>query len=326
VYGLRFDMRVAPDGSASATELYRAAIEMAEWGEVNGCQRVLISEHHRSPDGYLPSPLVLATAIAARTTSVPIVIGALLLNFYDPIKLAEDIAVLDIVSGGRVSYVIGLGYRAEEYEMFGVDMAARGTVMDHKLAALQRALRGEEFEYDGRRVQVTPAPVTPGGPTLRYGGFSLAAARRAGRFGLDMFAMGPTPGLEEAYRAAAAGAGVTPGVCFIPTRVDPTSVFVAEDVDAAWERIGPYLLHDVTMYRSWMGDAQHISTSRSNATTVAELRAENGSYRILTPAAATAILQAGRPLGLQPLSGGLPPAIAWESLRLVGELSRAVSA
>ena len=72
---------------------------------------------------------------------MPIIIGALLLNFYDPIKLAEDMAVLDIVSNGRVSYVIGLGYRPEEYAMFGVDMAARGKVMDQKLDALAAGAR-----------------------------------------------------------------------------------------------------------------------------------------------------------------------------------------
>ena len=116
---LRFDMR-APESGAPIVDLYQAAVDMAEWGETNGCLAALISEHHTSPDGYLPSPLLLATAIAARTTTLPIIIGALLLNFYDPVKVAEDMIVLDIVSRGRVSYVIGLGYRPEEYDMFGV--------------------------------------------------------------------------------------------------------------------------------------------------------------------------------------------------------------
>jgi alkanesulfonate monooxygenase SsuD/methylene tetrahydromethanopterin reductase-like flavin-dependent oxidoreductase (luciferase family) len=138
VYLLRFDMR-APEGCAPLTDLYRTAIEMAEWAEDRGCISTMVCEHHSSPDGYLPSPMVLASAIAARTTKLPITVGALLLNFYDPIKLAEDMIVLDIVSGGRVSYVIGLGYRSEEYAMFGVDMATRGKVMDRKLVALRRA-------------------------------------------------------------------------------------------------------------------------------------------------------------------------------------------
>ena len=88
MFTLRFDMR-APANGASTVDLYRAAIEMAEYGEKHGCLSALISEHHSSSDGYVPSPLVFASAIAARTTTLPIVVGALLLNFYDPIKAAE---------------------------------------------------------------------------------------------------------------------------------------------------------------------------------------------------------------------------------------------
>src|SRR5262249_698904 len=148
---------------------------------------------------------------AARTTNLPMVIGALLLNFYDPIKAAEDMIVLDILSRGRVSHVIGLGYRAEEYAMFGIPMSDRGATMDRKLDALRRALRAETFEYEGRTVHVPPPPFTPGGPRLAYGGHTLAAARRAGRLGLDLFAEGGDSTLSDAYEAAARAAGVTPG-------------------------------------------------------------------------------------------------------------------
>jgi alkanesulfonate monooxygenase SsuD/methylene tetrahydromethanopterin reductase-like flavin-dependent oxidoreductase (luciferase family) len=317
MFTLRFDMRAPVDGTSPA-ELYKAAIEMAAWGEEHGCLSALISEHHSSPDGYIPSPLILASAIAARTTNLPIVVGALLLNFYDPIKIAEDMIVLDIVSGGRVSHVIGLGYRADEYAMFGIPMSDRGAVMDAKLDALQRALRGEEFVYEGRKVKVTPPALTPGGPRLAYGGHSLAAARRAGRCGLDMFAEGDTPNLLETYQQAARDAGREPGNALIPTRTSPTSVFVAEDLDDAWERIGPHMLYDATIYRSWMGD-NTVASSRSESTTVAQMRAENGAYRILTPDEAIAMVKTGMPLLLHPLCGGLAPEVAWESLRLVAE-------
>jgi alkanesulfonate monooxygenase SsuD/methylene tetrahydromethanopterin reductase-like flavin-dependent oxidoreductase (luciferase family) len=313
---LRFDMR-APEGGAPITDLYRTAIEMSEWGEANGCLSVLLSEHHTSPDGYLPSPLVLASAIAARTTQVPIVIGALLLNFYDPIKLAEDMAVLDIVSNGRVAHVIGLGYRPEEHAMFGVDMAARGKLMDQKIDALQRALAGERFTYEGRKVHVTPSPVTPGGPKLMYGGHSTAAARRAGRLGLDFFAEGGDESLVDAYRAAAEEAGVTPGNAIVPTRASGTSLFVADDVDEAWRELGPYLLHDARMYREWLGD-NSVASSRSDATTEEELRAEGGAYRILSVDEAVAQIRTGMPIGMQPLCGGIPPELAWKSVRLAG--------
>lgn len=316
MYLLRFDLR-APEGGAPITDLYRTAIEMAEFGDSHGCVTVMVSEHHASPDGYLPSPLVLAGAIAARTKNVPIVVGALLLNFYDPIKVAEDMAVLDILSNGRVSYVIGLGYRAEEYDMFGVEMSARGKVMDQKLDALRRALSGERFTYEGRRVHVTPSPITPGGPRLAYGGHTAAAARRAGRFGLDLFAEGGDPSLVDVYKAAAEEAGHTPGFAYVPDSNAGTSVFVAEDVDAAWRDLGPYLLHDATMYSEWMQD-NSAPASRSDALTVEDLRAENGAYRVLTVDEAVAQIKGGRPLSMQPLCGGAPPEIAWKSVRLAG--------
>ena len=317
MFTLRFDMRAPVDG-ASTSDLYQAAIDMAAWGEEHGCLSALISEHHTSPDGYIPSPLILASAIAARTKQLPIVVGALLLNFYDPIKLAEDMIVLDIVSRGRVSHVIGLGYRPEEYAMFGIPMSERGRVIEQKVIALQRALRGEQFDYEGRAVKVTPPAFTPGGPRLAYGGHSLAAARRAGRLGLDMFAEGSIDGLLENYQQAARDAGREPGMALIPDRVTPTSVFVAEDLDDAWDKIGPHMLYDATIYRSWMGDFMGAS-SRSEATTIAQMRAENGPYRILTPDQAIAQIKSGIPLLLHPLCGGTPPELAWETLRLVGE-------
>lgn len=313
MYLIRFDMR-APDHGAPTTDLYPAALEMAAWGEKNGCLAVVVSEHHCSPDGYLPSPLILATAIAARTESAFINVAAVLLPLYDPIKLAEDMVVLDILSRGRVSYTIGMGYRDEEYAMFGVERKRRGKILESKLQALQQALAGEPFEYEGRAVHVTPKPFTPGGPTLAMGGGSLVAARRAARFGLDLFASAGTPGLEEAYREEAKRLGRVPGNCRVPGN-EPTTVFVADDVDRAWEKIGPYLLHDAKSYGAWLKDQD--AASKSGASTVDELRAENGAYRIVTPAEAVEMIRTYGVLSMQPLCGGAPPELGWESLRLV---------
>src|SRR5512139_2033331 len=146
---LRFDMR-APESGPPAADLYRAALEMAEWGEQRGCLAVQVSEHHGSPDGYLPAPLVLAAAIAGRTRRVPIQVAALILPLHDPIELAEQMAVLDLASAGRVSYVLAAGYRAEEFAMFGRELGERGRRMDACLGALRRAFSGEPFELEGR--------------------------------------------------------------------------------------------------------------------------------------------------------------------------------
>ncbi len=312
MFSLRFDLR-APATGAPASELYAAALDMAVWAEQHGCASVVLSEHHGSPDGYLPSPMLVAAAMAARTRTLPITVGALLLNFVDPIRLAEDMVVLDLLSGGRVGYIIGLGYRHEEYAMFGVDRTRRGAVIEAKLDALQRALRGEHFEYEGRTVHVTPSPFSPGGPFLAYGGHSIAAARRAGRFGLSLLGESAPDGLEEAYLAAASEAGQTPGMVFLPPAGSATSVFVARDVDAAWAAYGPHLLHDAQMYAGWLDD-DHDPVSMSRARTVEELRAEGGPYRILTPDEAVEHIRTHGMLAMQPLCGGLPPEQAWQSL------------
>ncbi|GIU86920.1 MAG: hypothetical protein KatS3mg009_1435 [Acidimicrobiia bacterium] len=315
MFMMRFDMR-APGFGAPACDLYRCAIEMVEWADDKGCAFVAVSEHHASPDGYLPSPLVLASAMAARTRHVHFVVAATLLPLHDPVRLAEDMVVLDHVSGGRVSYVIGLGYRPEEYAMFGVPMDARAAVMERKLAALLEALRGEPFEYDGRRVHVTPAPATPGGPRVAYGGGSPAAARRAARFGLDFFAQTDGDDLERAYREEAARCGREPGTCMLPDPREPVIVFVADDVDAAWDELGPHLLHDAITYAAWNeGDTRIASISRG--TTVEELRAENGAHRVMSVADAVAHVRRTGLLPLHPLCGGLPPEVAWPYLRRV---------
>ncbi len=314
---MRFDMRAPDFGAASAPELYSAALEMAEWGEQHGCMTIVISEHHASPDGYLPSPLILAPAIAARTKAMPIQVAALLLPLYEPVRLAEDLAVLDLLSDGRVSYVIGLGYRDEEFEMFGVARKGRGRRAEKTIEFLRRAWTGEPFEFEGRRVHVTPKPKTPGGPVLMLGGSSATAAKRAARCDLGLYAQSSADDLETIYREECKALGKEAGFCMVPPPGIVTSAFVAEDVDRAWREMGPYLLHDAQMYTKWLGGAAAAVTS--GATSVEELRAERGAYQIFSVDEAIAFVRESGILVTQPLCGGLPPEMAWRSLRLIAD-------
>ncbi|HEX4016862.1 MAG TPA: LLM class flavin-dependent oxidoreductase [Frankiaceae bacterium] len=315
MFTLRFDMR-APASGAPAPELYAAALEMAAWSQSRGCVTAIVCEHHTASDGYLPSPMVLASALAARTTTLPITVAVVLLPLYDPVRLAEEMVILDLISKGRVSYVAAIGYRPVEYEMFGVDYHRRGKIGDEKLGVLLRAKTGEPFVHEGRAIHVTPAPVTPGGPMVAWGGGSLAAARRAGRHGVGFFGQKGDPELGVAYEQAAREAGHEPGMCLLPPLDAPTTVFVAEDLDQAWEELGPYLMHDVLSYAEW-NEGNVDTASLSFVKTAEELRAENRSHRIFTVDEAIAAVKAGRPLGLHPLIGGLPPEIAWRYLKIV---------
>jgi len=308
---MRFAMRASVPDPGARADLYRTAIEMAEWSESRGCLGVILSQHHAVDDGYLPSPVPLAAAMAARTEHVAINVAALLLALYEPIKLAEDLAVVDLVSRGRVSYVVGIGYRDEEFAMFGVDRRARGRLVEERIGLLKRLWEGEEVDVDGRSVRVTPLPFSAGGPLVAYGGGTEAAARRAGRLGLMFMAETHDASLEQSYREE--GGEAAPG-CFFPPEGVPLTVFVADDPERAWAQIGEYLLADAVSYSGWNA-ARTGTASISRATSVADLAAENGAYQILTPAqAAELVSRTGFPLNLQPLVGGLPPDLAWPYL------------
>ena len=148
---LRFDFRLKPGSASTMQELYSTALDICQWGERNNALTAMFSEHHSSPDGYLPSPIVMAAAAAARTETLTFNVGALLLLMYDPVKLAEDIAVLDHFSGGRIGYTIGLGYREEEYAMFGIDSKQRGKEIEERIPHYVTCLTGEPFEWRGRK-------------------------------------------------------------------------------------------------------------------------------------------------------------------------------
>lgn len=308
----------APAGGASAAALYQAAPEMCAWAERRGCLATVLCEHHGSDDGYLPAPMVLASAIAARTEKMMLSL-TVILPFYDPVRLAEDIAVLDMISNGRASYIFGLGYRPEEFEHFGLDIHDRGRLADQKLTLLRRLLAGESVDIDGRHIVVTPQPLTPGGPMLMWGGASLAAARRAGRYGLGLLANGKVPGMQEAYEQACRAHGFEPGFTVLPDRDTPTVCFVADDVDHAWDEIGEHLLHDARRYAQW-NPGNDTSAGISAAGSIAELRETAASHRIFSVPEATEFVGGGGVLNLAPLCGGLPPALAWPYLERVADV------
>ena len=317
VFTMRFAMRAATDDPTARADLYAAAVDMAAWGENHGGLAAILSQHHASDDGYLPSPIPLAAAMAARTTRIPITVAALLLALYEPVKLAEDLAVVDLLSRGRVSYVIGIGYRDEEFAMFGVERAGRGHLVEERISLLQRLWSGDTVDVGGRAVHITPRPFTPGGPMLAYGGGTEVAARRAARLGLMFLAESHDTSLEDVYRDE--GGPEAPGCIISPAGI-PNTIFVADDPERAWAEIGEYLLLDAVSYSGWNAHREGTA-SISRAASVAELAAEKGAYQIVTPAEARALIAAGHPLGLQPLVGGIPPDLAWPYLENAAAVS-----
>ena len=324
MFTLRFDMR-APDWAAPATDLYAAAIDMCAWAETRGAILAVLSEHHGAEDGHLPTPLILASAIAAKTKQLAILLAAVPIPLWDPVRLAEEMTVLDLISKGRVLYAFGVGHRSEEYEHFGLDITTRGRVADEMLAVLSRLVRGEPVEYRGRRVRVTPRCGSAAGPLMMIAGGSKAAARRAATHGLGFISETDSPGLRDYYESQCRAAGHEPGILQFPVPGAPTAVFVADDVDEAWDVLGPHLVHDAVTAASYRPHDDAVA-SIIRADNITALRESEGPYRIFTADEAADYVCGGRPLPLHPLCGGIPTDVAWRHLELaVAAATRAQS-
>jgi alkanesulfonate monooxygenase SsuD/methylene tetrahydromethanopterin reductase-like flavin-dependent oxidoreductase (luciferase family) len=313
LFGLRFDLRNPAFSGVDMGDRYRAMLDMAEWADQRGGLYLSLSEHHGSDDGYLPSPLTMAAAVAARTENIRIGINAIVAPFYDPLRLAEDAAVVDQLSGGRLDLTLGGGYVKDEFDMFGVDSSERPARIRETVETLRAAWTGELFEYRGRTVRVTPMPAQPGGPAIQLGGSSEGAARRAARIG-DGFI--PTePEWWPYYRDECLELGKSdpgPGVSGTAE-----TVVLADDPEAMWPRLGPYFLHETNSYGAWQAAAD-VASPYSAMQDIEEVRA-SGKYRILTPEELSAELTTAEfPfVMLHPMVGGIPPELAWESLRLL---------
>jgi alkanesulfonate monooxygenase SsuD/methylene tetrahydromethanopterin reductase-like flavin-dependent oxidoreductase (luciferase family) len=310
---MRHDFRAPADGTSGLPEIYAAALEQFAWADDHGFHLLVLSEHHGVDDGWCPAPLTIAAAVLARTRHARVMVSAAILPLHDPVRVAEQIAVLDNAFPGRLWVVFGAGYRVEEFEMAGVDHAARGRILEPYVVAVLAALSGEEFEWQGRRVRVTPAPVTDPRRMLFVGGGVPAAARRAARLGLPMFPMNDDPRLRAAYEEEARRVGLTDGFVIEPG--GPTFVYVTDDPDRAWDEIGPYLLSEVQTYTSFQTPGQH-SLPSVPARAVEDLK-RSPQYLVAPPAEVLAALRALPPLGgavFNPLAGGMPPRLAWPSL------------
>lgn len=312
---LRLDMRSPGYTDERRSELYSTALDMAAFVDERGFDAISVSEHHGTEDGFLSSPIALGGCIVGRTRRVRVGVVALLLPLYDPIKLAEDLAVLDLASGGRFAITAGIGYRPEEYAMLGKDWAGRGRLMDEGLEALVGAWSGEPFEWKGQSVRLSPPPLTRPLPPVMVGGASKLGARRAARFGLPFQPSVNTPEVLQEYIDECGRRGIETPILLPPGSGE--TIIVSEDPERGWAEHGRHLLHDAMVYASWQ-PANHRSAVHSDAKTVEELRSE-GRYRILTP---DQCVERARERGalcdfvLFPLCGGTPPELAWASLQL----------
>ena len=247
-FGILHDFRRPLPRSGDLARHYAECIAEVEAAERLGFSAVWLSEHHGTRDGFLPAPLTMAAALAARTERIAIGTNVLVLPLHHPLRIAEDAAVLDLLSGQRLVLGFGQGYARHEFELFGADRAARARLLEEGVAAIRRAWE------DGT---ITPAPERRI-PVL-VGAVADRAVERAVRIadGLLLYCGSHRdlpPRAEQLDRILAAGGRARDGFRFVATGI----MHVDEDADRAWERAAPaiaYLEGELARFREADGPA-----------------------------------------------------------------------
>lgn len=145
----------------SSPEIYARGIEIAQAAEALGFGNIWLAEHHFSTYGYLSRPTQLAAYIAARTTRLRVGTAVIVVPLHHPLVVAEEIATLDVLSGGRLDVGLGRGYQPYEFERFGLDLATGRARWDESIDIIMKALGGQPFSYDGKFFKIPETVVFP---------------------------------------------------------------------------------------------------------------------------------------------------------------------
>jgi alkanesulfonate monooxygenase SsuD/methylene tetrahydromethanopterin reductase-like flavin-dependent oxidoreductase (luciferase family) len=309
---LRFNFG-SPEGKPrKQSELLNAALELAQWGESHGITSVSVDEHHATGHGWSCNPIMAAAMFLARTSTMIASVDCALGPLWNPVRLAEDIALVDNMSRGRLLTTVGLGYRTVEYDSLGVDFSRRGKLMDDLVERMLSVWSGADPDAG-----VCTGTWSQPHPPLFVGGGARVTARRAARFGLPLSLADHLPEVATHYRELCAGAGVKP-VVIMPGATNRGMIYLHEDPDRAWAELGDYILWEAVTYGGWSSDERSLM-HLPGVQTLEEVRT-SGRYRFLTPEQLVAEVRADErygPVVLHPLVGGMPIDEAWKSVQLL---------
>jgi probable F420-dependent oxidoreductase len=245
-----------PDDPRVVASLYREAVEYGVLAEEAGFDSIWTSEHHFVDDGYMAAQLPVLAAIAARTDRIRLGTGVLLAPMFEPLRLAEDAATVDLLSGGRLILGLGLGWREEEFDAFGTAAGTRAARLEGTIEVLRQAWGdglttgdGATFRYPEPGLNVTPKPVRGAATPIWIGAGAERAVRRAGRLADGYLGSGGSPrALAERarwIRDEAERSGRDPATIEIALQ---RMTFPWRDGDA-WQRVA-----DAARYMSWKYD------------------------------------------------------------------------
>jgi alkanesulfonate monooxygenase SsuD/methylene tetrahydromethanopterin reductase-like flavin-dependent oxidoreductase (luciferase family) len=283
-FGYLYDFRNPVQWRKPWAEFYAETLDLMVRTEQLGFEGVWVPEHHDSDDGYLPSPLTVLGAVAARTKTVKLGTAIALAPLYHPVRFAEDCAVLDILSKGRLEMAVAVGYRRLETDAFGVPFNSRGTRTDEFIQIVRRLWAGETVSHESKHFSIKNARIQPGplsgSVPLYVGGFSQKAMQRAVMLGdgyhgnVEMF---------DAYLKTVTACGKDPAKARL--RGLDLLLYVAKDTKKAFEELAPHCYYTHQAYSKWMNeDAQgyDITDVTLKSMSFEEFKA-SGTLKVLTP-------------------------------------------
>lgn len=255
--GVSYDFRNPPDSGVSDQSLYAEIMHQVQWLDQLGADLVWFTEHHFVEDGYLPSWIPVAGAMAAVTSHVRFGTDICLMPFNHPIRLAEDLAVLDNISGGRVEVGLGMGYAPHEFRGFGFPVSHRVSLMNEGIEVLQRCFTGERFSYHGKRYQfedviIKPGYVQEGGPPLWIAAMSEAGAERAAHYNTHFLPQGLKRRSFDPWVDALTNSGRQPQ----DYRVGIIrSILVTDDQEAEWNVVRAAERYRMQLYNQFFKES-----------------------------------------------------------------------
>lgn len=257
---------------------YKESLEEVTRAEELGFDSVWMEEHHSVTNHYWPSPLTVLAGFATRTSRLrlgtDIAVGA----FHHPVRLAEDVAMLDVMSGGRVTLGVAIGYKPDEFALYGVPLEKRGARFEEQLQIMKRLWSGERVHFQGAYYtvegRIEPTPVQKPHPPLWIGGWGDLTLRRAATLA-DHWIPGPTADLVRLLRGKARflenrRAGGRPEA---PTEWPLTRDLIIADTDGEARELAE--AHIMAAYRrEYAGGWRHPFIDAASATDLDRLMAD----------------------------------------------------
>ncbi len=255
-FGYMLDFRNPKFSNLDFGTFYSEMFRQIDFVERAGFHSIWVTEHHFVDDGYLAPVMPMLAAVAARTSRITLGTYVLLAPLYHPLRLAEDAAMIDVLSGGRLRLGIGMGYRDEEFDALQVSKKTRYSRTLETIEILKRAWSGETFSFAGKHfnfhdVRVVPRPISRPYPELLWGGMTTKAIQRAAELDLG-FACNLGRHQIEIYREAMRARGKDPAAYSL---VNSRIVYVADDEPKAWNDIEAAAMYQAGLYGKWLSAA-----------------------------------------------------------------------